>query len=259
MRRWQTFAGKNIFHQHDIYVYENLWYRWLTFNSTALQTLINKRSPHKAILTYIPPLVAPSRLQPGNTCLFGLGGGGVLHHLNHYYPLDNLVIIETSAIVIDVAASYFYIDRYAGINIIQQDAAQFIATTNQQFDHLLIDIYAANKFPGTCFNEQFFRKCLDHLSLSGVLAINIVNPEEQKIICQWLTSSPEYTTLVIPIAQSTNIICYAGRKKTIKELINKLHNSKQLKKLYWDSNWGNIGQFIERNVSPRMVSNTLAF
>ncbi|TAL62590.1 MAG: hypothetical protein EPN84_06225, partial [Legionella sp.] len=78
----QTRWGKCIYVSPSGYeVYQNLFYRWLTLGTSALQTVINLRKPEKPVLHYLPMLSLMARHLPAETCLLGLGGGGILHLL----------------------------------------------------------------------------------------------------------------------------------------------------------------------------------
>ena len=112
---WQTKMGKCIYTSPSGYkVYQNLFYRWLTLGSDALQTVINRRTPQKPVLYYLPALTLMTRKYPGLTCLLGLGGAGLALMLNK----TSLVAVDNSEEVIEIAKKFFMIEHLKNLTII---------------------------------------------------------------------------------------------------------------------------------------------
>ena len=157
-KNWKTLFGKCIYQNIDgVKVYDNLFYRWLTFTSPFTQTLVNKFRPHTPELQYIQPLTIASRMRLGETCILGLGGGGLVHYLQKFkIKLD---VIEINKNIISIADKYFWIRPSTQTNILNTCAKTFIQTTKKQYQHLIIDIHDAHTFPSACMNFKFFKNC----------------------------------------------------------------------------------------------------
>lgn len=241
--RWKTFAGRCIYNGSEgIRVYENFLYRWLRFDSKALQTLINRYFPARPELNYIKPLMVMAKQKPGNCCILGLGGAGVVHALA--FPLHNyrITVVENNAEVIAVAARFFMSGKFTNVEIIHQDAEQFVQQTPAKFSHVLVDLFNADNFPENCNNEAFFARCRGLLTDDGTLAVNLANSFEQKPIFNLIRQQFCRNTIVLPVKKSANIIILASNHQRSSELADFLMQDKLLKKLSWHSEWGYVGE-----------------
>ena len=236
---WKTKFGKCIYTSPSGYkVYQNLFYRWLTLGSTALQTVINRRKPHIPILYYIPALTLMARMYPGTICLLGLGGAGIGLML----PKATIVAVEISEEVIDIAKYFFFADKLNHLTIVCNNALSFVKTTEETYPHLIIDLYSANHFPPECAHDEFFISCKRIITEDGFLAINLANINEQWTIFRFVKKHFSHT-LVIPIKNSSNMIILAS-KSTNKELfLNKINETQAFRRIIWVENWGYVGEY----------------
>lgn len=239
---WKTKASRTIFQSPSgISVHQNMLYRWLTINSDALQTLINRHCPQSPALPYIQPLITPARLNPGDCCLLGLGGGGVSHALNQDLKGSMMTAVEQNVEIIQIAKQYFFIEKIQPLSIIHQDAMQFVQESQAQFLHILVDLYNANSFPKHCANQSFFSHCKRLLAINGVLAVNLPDALQQKPLFNYIREAFSQHTISLPVPGTANMIVLAIHADTIRPLIDLL--AKQFKKLIWDANWGYVAEF----------------
>lgn len=238
---WKTLGGKCIYESPTgAKVYQNVLYRWLTLNSPALQTLINRSSPKTIELGYIRQLSFAARIEPADCCLLGLGGGGVAHALAPYLRNSRLLIVEKNYDVIRIARQYFMMDRLNNVSIVNDNAREFVASSKKQYQHLMIDLYDAHDYPPECNTIEFFKHCHGLLLPNGVLAINLTNLNEQWSIFTWVRTIFFQHTVVLPVKGTSNMVIFASNSASIKPILNLLINSQFLKKLSWDSKWGCI-------------------
>src|SRR5215216_4704822 len=172
---WKTLAGRLIYAEKDLQIFDNFFFRWLTFGNDTIQTIINKFFPEKNGLAYIPVLTYAVKTDPGLTCLLGLGGGGICHYLRPFLTEKQLIVVEYDENVIRLAYQFFKLATLTHLTVIHQEASAFMAEDQELFQHILVDLYEKNTFPKTCFNEEFFTHCQNKLSPGGLLAVNIVN------------------------------------------------------------------------------------
>ncbi len=241
-KNWKTSLGKCIYNFNDeLKIYDNYLYRWLTFSSPYIQTLICKFKLHSPELQYIKPLTIAARYKKNNTCLLGLGGGGLAHYLN---KLDiELTIIEKNQIVIDTAHKYFELKQLNNLQIINTDAYKFTKDCQNQYSHLLIDIYDAYNFPHQCLNLDFFVNCKSILKQNGVLAINVCNNQELQLIYNYLSLIFPAKIIRIPIDGFTNNILLASENYSINNIIKIYAKHSEIKRLEWDKEFGYIMQY----------------
>lgn len=221
-------------------VYQTILYRWITFETAALQTKISRINPKKIQLNYVHQLTLAARQNQGKCCLLGLGGAAVAHALS---PFGNEILaIEKNLDVIDIAKNYFMTDSLKKLNIIHQDARLFVEECQQQFQHLLIDLYDATSFPNECNNAGFFSHCRRLLMPEGTLAINLAGLNDHWPIFLNIKEQFPHNTVCLPVNGTANIVILASNHKSINPLIDLLKKQKGLKKLAWDSKWGYVAQ-----------------
>ena len=241
-RFWKTWGGRCIYQSPTgAKVYQNIFYRWLTLDSNALQTLINKTHPQKPALGYTNQLTIAVRAKPGECCMLGLGGAGVAHILAPYLGNTPLTIVENDAEIINIAAMYFRSNDLNYLNIVHQDASLFVQQNQNKYLHLLVDLFGAHTFPAQCNTYAFFKQCQRLLLPNGILAVNLADMTEQRNVFDWIQEDFDQKTIVLPVKGASNIIVLAFNGPSITPLLSLLEECGELKKLSWSSEWGWMG------------------
>ena len=236
----KTFYKKCIYSNHGIKVYQNWFYRWLTFDSRPIQSLINRKQPWRHILNYLPPMLLCASEWPGKTCLMGLGGASIIHSLNQNNHQDVIDVCELSQEVIDVSERFFYLKRYKNVNLLKADAAEFIQNNQTRYQHILVDLFDDQSFPEHCNNSIFFQHCYESLTEDGVLTINIANPVQHKTILGYLQEYFDQQIISIPIEHSTNFVLIAFKERQFDEILNLFYKNFKIKMQEWDPEFGYI-------------------
>lgn len=237
---WKTKCGRCIYTSLSGYkVYQNIFYRWLTLGSSALQTVINRRRPYVPILHYLPILSMMVRIVPGDCCLLGLGGAGIAHMLS---SLCSITAVESSDEVIKIAQQFFMTDEIPHLTVVHQNALTFLHESKRTYPHILVDLYDANHFPAECSTDNFFVACRNVLSDDGFIAFNLANLSEQRVLFQ-LIQKQFKSTVVIPIKQCANVVIIATKNEDKGFLINRVELSLEIKKISWVSGWGFVAQY----------------
>ena len=238
---WQTRLGRIIYESpNGAKVYQNFKYRWLTLGSSAIQTLINRHKPNKFSLCYFKELSLALRIKPADCCLLGLGGAALAHSLTPYIKDFSITAVESNLEVINIAKNYFMLEQIKNLKIIHQDASLFVKESNQQYQHLLVDLSDANSFPNACNSKEFFKNCREKINDDGVLAVNLANLNEQWEIFTHIRDVFPNCTVTLPINGFANMVILASKSNSITKLLKTLKDSKNLKKLVWDTKWGCI-------------------
>lgn len=238
---WKARLGHCIYQtQSGIAVHQNFLYRWLTMNSPALQTLIHRRNPHKIGLNYIPHLIIAVCAQPAASCLLGLGGGGVAHALSGILKSYPLQAIENNHEIIQIGLDYFMLDNLSNLHTAQLDAAQFVLQSQQQYQHLLIDLANQYHFPEACCHQDFFLRCKALLYPGGVLAINLAYFIDQQVIYTYLEQLFHGRTVVLPVRGTANMVILAYNGSVMTTFLDMIKPF--TKKLFWDRQWGYIAR-----------------
>jgi spermidine synthase len=242
---WKTKFGRCIDTSSSGYkVYQNHYYRWLTLGSDAIHTLINRRAPYRAELHYLRPITLMARLNPGATCILGLGGAGIPHLLQHTHPNTSLTAIELSPEIIQIANQFFMIQQLPYLKVLEHNAVDYIKACQETYDHLIIDIYGAYDFPSECCNSAFFMQCKYLLTEKGFLAVNVANPEELKPILQYIKEHFYLNTIVIPIKKCANTVILASKSDDKDFFDIQIRQNSEIKKIAWVSGWGHVGEYL---------------
>lgn len=239
---WKTKLGQCIYTSPSGYqVFQNTFYRWLTLGSNALQTVINRRKPQNPILHYLPILTLMARKYPDNCCLLGLGGAGIPHMLGSITPNQWITAVECSEEVIQISKQYFMAGTLSNLEIIHQNAREFVQRNSILFKHLIVDLYDAHNFPKECTTDDFFTACRSCLTEDGFLTVNLANYKEQWTIVQTIKKQFK-ASIVIPIKQCANLVLIASKNPNKEWFIEQISATKEIKNLSWTKSWGTIGE-----------------
>ncbi len=240
---WKTIAKRSIFEApNGAKVYQNLMYRWLTFDNRAIHTLINRYQPNHIELRYIHELTLAVRMKPGASCLLGLGGAGIAHALLPYLNEIPLHVVEYDQEIINIAARYFMTDRLKNMTIFHQDAAQFVANCNIYYPHLMVDLFDKHSFPENCNTKSFFKHCHRILEPEGIMAFNLANFNDHWSLFHRIREQFGQRTISLPVKGTANLIVLAYHGDSLSPLLELLKKSACLKLLTWDEKWGCIGK-----------------
>ncbi len=238
---WYTKLGACIYTSPSGYkVFDNGFYRWLTLDSTVLQTVLYQRKPEKALLYYVPLLTLMPRTSPGPLCLLGLGGAGVLHQLASY--AISTTAVEISREIIDIATDYFMLNNISNLTVVNQAAEDYLNECTHHYEHLLVDIYNAHYFPPQCSTEYFFQQCANHLTPTGFLSINLANSKEQLMVLKLIQKCFK-NVLIIPIKKCANIVIIASNNHKKEDFLNRITINNEIKKIQLVSSWGYVGRY----------------
>ncbi|RJT48303.1 hypothetical protein D6J04_04175 [Legionella taurinensis] len=244
---WKTFAGRCIYQsQTGTRVYENMIFRWLKFESKAIQTLINKHYPASPALHYIKPLLFMAKQFPDHCCLMGLGGAGAAHALSPFLTSSKITAVEISQEIVDVASRFFMLSTIPNLEVIHQDAFHFIENTPRTFRHIIVDLFNASHFPPHCNNDTFFALCKSRLSKDGILAVNLANRQEQRPIFEMMQRQFGYNMVSIPVEGCANLVILASNSEDNQFLKHYFTTHKQVKRMAWDATWGHLAAIKQR-------------
>ena len=235
--------GRTCYHSDTgLRVLDNGLFRWLMFRTNVLQTVLFKPAPHKYGLYYIKSLTLAARHQPGDVCLLGLGGGGVVHTLAPC--LQNYIFnaVEINAEVIDIARQFFKINSIDNFQVIQADALSYLLECRRKFKHIVVDLYDDSSFPANCFHEDFFKLCRQNLDEGGVLSINLANRQDVGQIMSWVCRLFNNEVITIIVKSCNNIVLLASLG-SIHPWLLALQTTRGLSRLSWQANVGYVAEF----------------
>jgi spermidine synthase len=96
------------------------------------------------------------KLELSNCLVLGLGGGSVISLLRKDYHLSMpITAVEIDAAVLELGAKYFEINSYQDLDIIHEDAFEYVKKSEQIYDLIIVDVYINDKVPFIFHTEEF--------------------------------------------------------------------------------------------------------
>jgi len=170
--------GRELFHCEDemglILVTQRGGKRVLSFASGFEQSSVLIECPARLTHEYTQiMLLGLLFVEVRHITLLGLGGGGLVHCLSHFYPQCQLQVVELRQQVIEVARNWFELPQTEQIVLHCGDAARYIAgAPAAHTDLILSDLYEADGMSEVQASVFYIRSCARHLSDSGVMVLN---------------------------------------------------------------------------------------
>ncbi len=153
---------------------------------------------------------------PGNMLLIGLGGGSVVKNFDRDgWSVD---AVEIDATVTQVAYEYFGLKEEEA-EVYEMDGRQYLITNDKKYDLIVMDAFGSGAIPFHLVTEEAFGLIRTHLSLDGILAMNIesVGWRDQIVLSLSATANRQFANvLVLPMAeppdQLGNVILLASNR-----------------------------------------------
>lgn len=82
--------------------------------------------------------------------------------------------VEIDDKVIDLGNKYFGLNKYENLNIIVDDASQYLKNTTKKYDLICVDIFDGLNVPQEFLTQHFFEQLKSKLSDKGELLFNFV-------------------------------------------------------------------------------------
>ena len=144
-----------------------------------------------------------------NILVLGVAGGSVIKTLVNEIKFSGKITgVEIDPEIINLANIYFGLDQIPNLNIVIDDAFEFVLKTKESYDLIIIDIFQDTNMPNFLF-EKFFANRLGFLLKSnGYLLFNTMileenhNTRNEKYISEFDTSA--FTVRKIPRLETHN-------------------------------------------------------
>jgi spermidine synthase len=108
--------------------------------------------------------------------ILGVAGGSVVQTLvTDFSFTKNITGVEVDKEIIDVANSYFNLDKIPNFKFVIADAEQFVKTDANHYDLIVIDIFTDTEMPEFLFEESFIDNVKQLLNKNGYILFNTMN------------------------------------------------------------------------------------
>lgn len=108
-------------------------------------------------------------LEPRKALLLGYGGGSAAGILEQMYPGIEITALEHDAEVIRLARKWFDGNQ---VNLIQADAATWMAEPETVYDLVLCDLFTEDRVPAFALGPDFYQRMAQWLSPNGIFIQN---------------------------------------------------------------------------------------
>ncbi|MEN9502392.1 MAG: hypothetical protein RI964_1677 [Pseudomonadota bacterium] len=148
--------------------------RVLAFAPNDEQSRCLKAQPHVLQYEYTQSMFLVLLFcQPKRVLLLGLGGGSVMTTLHHCVPGIHVTAVELRQAVIDVAYRYFYLPRGKRLQVICQNADDYLLQApERKLDVVFADLYHADGLDALQLRTDFIARCAAQLKAEGWLVLN---------------------------------------------------------------------------------------
>ena len=157
------------------YIREELDARSLHFSMSAIQSRMHLLRPDALELDYTRLVMGWPMLRPAaeKLAMIGLGGGSIAKFCHRHLARTSMLVVEIDPRVIALRETFCVPPDDARLRVIEGDGAQFIASTDERFDVLMVDAFDADGMPAALGTQRFYDDCLDALTADGLFVVNL--------------------------------------------------------------------------------------
>ena len=115
--------------------------------------------------------------------ILGVAGGSVIKTLANEVKFKGKITgIEIDPEVLVIANTYFKLKEIKNLDVIQDDAFEFVLKTKQKYDLIIIDIFQDTTMPNFLFEDFFINRVNFLLNINGFILFNtMVLTEKHRI------------------------------------------------------------------------------
>ena len=140
--------------------------------------------------------------------ILGVAGGSVIKTLVDEIKFKGKITgVEIDATVIDIANRYFELDKIQNLEIVIDDAFEFVLKTKLKYDLIIIDIFEDTSMPNFLFQDFFINRINSLLNLNGFILFNtmVINKiEEERNLIYKSKFGGEYSLRMYPKVEIHN-------------------------------------------------------
>ena len=111
--------------------------------------------------------------KPKKCLVLGVGGGTVISELINNYPRMNIVGVEIDPVMIEISLKHFGLESHKNIEIVTQDAVDFVSYERERkYDLIIVDLYLGLFNPPSVRSESFLKNLKRIMKSHGVILYN---------------------------------------------------------------------------------------
>ena len=127
--------------------------------------------------------IGKERIQNMNSILvLGVAGGSVIKTLVDEFQFKGKITgVEIDEEITAIANQYFKLNEITNYTPIIADANEFVKSTIEKFDLIIIDIFHDATMPDFLFEKEFIQNIKELLQINGFILFNTMNLDEKGI------------------------------------------------------------------------------
>lgn len=151
----------------------------LHLDGRGVHSIMLRAAPDELALGYTRTMMGFLLLQPAprRICMIGLGGGSLTKYCYRHLPETGITVIEINPEVIALRGRFCIPPDDERLSVVCADAAQYLSTTAQTFDALLLDGFNADGVPPELSDAAFYEACHSRLNDHGVPTANLLGED----------------------------------------------------------------------------------
>lgn len=115
-----------------------------------------------------------------NILILGVAGGSVIETLKKEVKFEGKITgVEIDATAIEIANKYFGLNNYKNVEIVIDDAFEFVLKTKEKYDLIVIDIFQDTTMPNFLFEDFFINRINFLLNVNGFILFNTMTLDFQ--------------------------------------------------------------------------------
>ncbi|MFN3753903.1 spermidine synthase [Flavobacterium sp.] len=115
--------------------------------------------------------------------VLGVAGGSVIKTLVDEIKFTGKITgVEIDQHIVDIANQYFKLNEIPNLEIVIDDAFEFVLKTKVQYDLIIIDIFQDTTMPNFLFEDFFINRINDLLNTNGFILFNtmVINKKDEE-------------------------------------------------------------------------------
>ena len=177
--------------------------------------------------------------------ILGMGTGTFATQCNRYFDNMNIEGVEIDDKITDLSIEYFDFDE--NIPVTTYDGRAYLNAIDKQYDVIMVDAYQDITIPFQMSSVEFFRLVADHLTVDGVMVVNMnMRGQSEGSINDYLSdtiASVFDDVYVIDVRGSSNRELYASNSPAA---LDRLHKNLELTD---DENLAAMMRYVESGLS----------
>jgi spermidine synthase len=105
--------------------------------------------------------------------VLGVAGGSVIKTLTQEVKFKGKITgVEIDETAVEIAKKFFELDQIPNLNLVVDDAFEFVLKTKEKYDLIIIDVFQDTKMPNFLFEDFFINRINFLLQVNGFILFN---------------------------------------------------------------------------------------